>query len=562
VPLRSTDRRVIGALLAGAADARWLTPSRRKVLLGIAEQCGVALERARLQAAGEVAAADARFLAGLAKSLERSTAVRSRAERLTHLLTEERATFAAVHLTGDGLPRLLASSGSRPDELGDDERWRQDVELALATGRPVAPVEGEGFGVVPLRARGRSIGALTYRAAAGRREPTVSPALADEIATRAAVQLDNALLYEQERDASHALQLGLLGGGPPTFDGVVVSATYRPGTAALEVGGDWYDAFPLPSGSTAVVVGDVVGHGLDAAVAMGQLRGAVGALAQWTEPARLLEQLDAFVENVPAAATATLAFAELAADGRLRYACAGHPPPLVVAPDGATRFLWDGRSAPLGSVLGTQRSDAVDRLAEGETLVLYTDGLVERRAETFDVGLARLAAAARLEWSAGPGLADDIGNALLLGSAQEDDVCVLTLHRVSGAPLFSRSFLASPAELAPLRRSLRAWLGRIRLGAEATHGAILAVSEAAANAVEHGYESDGIGIVTVMARLDDGLLRVSIRDEGRWRERRARDGRGRGLRIIEAIVDDVTIDRSNGATVVRMSSVGPAQGPG
>ena len=383
------------------------------------------------------------------------------AVRLTQLLTEERATFAAVHVAGDGGPTLVASSGSRPAELGDDERWGHVLERAMATGRPVTPAStAQGLVVLPLRARGRSIGAITYRAAAdGRWEPTITPALAEEIAARAGVQIDNAFLYEQERDASHALQLGLLGSGLPEFDGVVVSATYRPGTEALEVGGDWYDAFRLASGTTAVVVGDVVGHGLEAAVAMGQLRGAVGALAQSAEPAELLDRLDAFVENVPAAATATLAFAELDADGRLRYACAGHPPPLVVSPDGRTRFLWDGRSAPLGSLLGTARSDAADHLAEGETLVLYTDGLIERRNETLDVGLERLAAAARLEWRSGTGMAERIGDALLRGVFQDDDVCVLTLHRASSAPLFSRSFTASPAELATLRRALRAWRG-------------------------------------------------------------------------------------------------------
>ena len=560
VPLRATDRHVIGALVVASRSERTIT-SRGKVIVGIVEQCGVALERAQLQAASELTAANARFLAELAKGLERSTTVRARAMRLTQLLIEERATFAAVHVAGDGGPTLVASSGSRPPELGDDERWGHVLERAIATGRPITPAStARGLVVLPLRARGRSIGAITYRAAAdGRWEPTITPALAEEIAARAGVQIDNAFLYEQERDASHALQLGLLGSGLPEFDGVVVSATYRPGTEALEVGGDWYDAFRLASGTTAVVVGDVVGHGLEAAVAMGQLRGAVGALAQSAEPAELLDRLDAFVENVPAAATATLAFAELDADGRLRYACAGHPPPLVVSPDGRTRFLWDGRSAPLGSLLGTARSDAADHLAEGETLVLYTDGLIERRNETLDVGLERLAAAARLEWRSGTGMAERIGDALLRGVFQDDDVCVLTLHRASSAPLFSRSFTASPAELATLRRALRAWLAQVALDAESTQSVILAVSEAAANAVEHGYGSDGNGIVTVMARLEDGTVRLSVRDEGTWREHRTRDGRGRGLRIIEKIVDDVSIDRSAGATVVRMSSPGPAE---
>src|SRR5574338_526212 len=167
---------------------------------------------------------------------------------------------------------------------------------------------------------------LTLRIAADADwKPVITRGAAREIARRAALALDNALLYERERDVSHTLQLGLLGGALPRFEHAVVASAYRPGTAALEVGGDWYDAFPLEDGRVALVVGDVVGHGLDAAVAMGQLRGAVSALAQSAGPAVLLRRLDAFVETVTSAATATLAYVELdPATGELRYACAGH----------------------------------------------------------------------------------------------------------------------------------------------------------------------------------------------------------------------------------------------
>ena len=168
---------------------------------------------------------------------------------------------------------------------------------------------------------------------------------------------------------SHALQLGLLGGALPTFENVVVSPAYRPGPRRSRSAATGTTLSALESGSLALVVGDVVGHGLEAAVAMGQLRGAVSALAQTSSPAELLDRLDAFVETVPSAATATLAFVDLdSATGELRYACAGHPPPLVVSPQGRARFLWDGRSAPLGSMLGQDRAEAVDRLDEGETL--------------------------------------------------------------------------------------------------------------------------------------------------------------------------------------------------
>jgi serine/threonine-protein kinase RsbW len=408
--------------------------------------------------------------------------------------------------------------------------------------------------VLPLRARGHSLGAVTIRAAAAEDwTPTIGEALAREIASRSAVILDNAVLYEREREVSHTLQLGLLGAGPPDFEHLTVSAAYRPGTAALEVGGDWYDAFTLPSGAIALVVGDVVGHGLEAAVAMGQLRGAVGALAQTTRPARLLERLDGFVETVPSAATATLAYVELdPAGGAMRFACAGHPPPLVVSPDGRTRLLWEGRSPPLGSMLGERRDDAVARLEEGETLVLYTDGLVERRSESIDAGLERLGRAARLAGGAPTSHADAICDALLGREEQEDDVCVLTVRRIPLGMMFSHSLPADPAELAGLRERLRAWLVEHELGEEAERSTVLAVSEAAANAIEHGYGCDGVGVVTVMVVLDGDRMQVAVRDEGTWRDGASDDDRGRGLAIMRSIMEQLSVERQDGATVVRM----------
>ena len=566
VPLRAASGAVIGAIFAASSQRSWLNDDRRRLLLGVAEQTGVALERAELQADAEHSAATAAFLALVGEVVERPTRAEARARRLTDVLTDERATFAAVHLAhGDGPAGLTSISGSRPPELVDDDRWSELVARAIASRRPVSPEagpqslahdEGPAVIIIPLRARGRTLGTLTLRTAADADwRPAIGPELAREIAARFSIALDNALLYEREREVSHSLQLGLLGGAIPSFDGVVVAAAYRPGTAALEVGGDWYDAFRLPSGALGLVVGDVVGHGLEAAVAMGQLRGALSALAQTGAPARILELLDSFVENVPAAATATIAYVELdPATGRIRYACAGHPPPLVVSPDGRTRYLWDGRSAPLGSTLGDGREEAVDVLDDGETLVLYTDGLVERRGASFDHGLAKLAAAAKGNTPGATTLADDLCEALLDGQSQDDDVCVLTLHRLPTVSMYRHAFPADPAELAGLRESLRMWLGEVGIGEEAERSTVLAVSEAAATAIAHCYDSDGAGIVTVVARLNgDERLDITVRDEGAWRDAASDVDRGRGLLIMQAIVDEFSIVREDGGTVLRMS---------
>jgi serine phosphatase RsbU (regulator of sigma subunit) len=261
----------------------------------------------------------------------------------------------------------------------------------------------------------------------------LTPVLLQRIGTRAALALDNALLYEHERDVSHSLQLGLLGRDIVDAPGTSIATAYRPGTAALEVGGDWHDAFLLGDGRLALVVGDVVGHGLEAAIAMGQLRGAVRALAPLGSPREVVMRLDALVDTLPEAGMATLAYAVLdTASGSFTYACAGHPPPLFVPHHGEPRLLWDGRTAPLGSFSGSNAEEATDRLGRSDMLVLYTDGLIERRTEGIGDGLDRLLASVPNPPGAPGDLVDHLLRSCLVEDEQEDDVCILAVRREDG----------------------------------------------------------------------------------------------------------------------------------
>jgi PAS domain S-box-containing protein len=241
------------------------------------------------------------------------------------------------------------------------------------------------------------------------------------------------LLHQRrrEQDIARLLQRSLLSGTLPEAPGLDLGVSYRPGVSGLEVGGDWYDGFWVDEGRTAaLVVGDVVGRGIEAAAAMGQLRSAVRALAAGrTGPAALLDALDSFASRHEVGAMATLVYAELTfATRTLRFACAGHPPPLVVAPAGDGRFLWEGRSAPLtlGPALGgPERTAAELVLPPGATLLLYTDGLVEQRGTSIDAGMAELRddVAAMVERPPA-----DLADALLdqrAGSQADDDMCVV-----------------------------------------------------------------------------------------------------------------------------------------
>lgn len=275
----------------------------------------------------------------------------------------------------------------------------------------------------------------------GGREPLGQDdvAFGEELAVRLGVALENAQLYEEQREIAVGLQVSLLPESIPELPGNRLAVRYRPGQHHMEVGGDWYDAFELPDGRLALAVGDVVGRGLSAAAAMGRLRTALAALAPDAErPAALLKRLDAFAGTVPGSQLTTLVYAMFSPHtGHLTYAAAGHPPGLVVYPDGITHWLMGGRSTPLRSVPDPVRNEAGAELPPGAKLLFYSDGLVERRGERIAAGLERLATAARCHHALPPeafvdAVIADLDDPEGLG----DDLVVVCLEHVGldGAP--------------------------------------------------------------------------------------------------------------------------------
>jgi serine/threonine-protein kinase RsbW len=525
LPLHGLSGSVIGAILIVSAEPHWLTTTRRPLVVSLAGQCGLALDRAQLQFGVERDAADAELLARLSVALERATTV------------ADRAASVVAELVASG------ASGATIELLEGDEH-----ELVASAGGPLGT--RSGVLVIPLQARGRTLGRLRIGSPAG--GVTSRLRLVHDIATRSAIAIDNARLYETERDASHRLQVGLLDVTIPEHDGLAIAAAYRPGTATLDIGGDWHDAFTLPSGALGLVVGDVVGHGLDAAVAMAQLRGATRALAAVSSPSQLLDRLDDFVASLPDAQMTTLVYVELdPRTGNMRYACAGHPPPLVVSCTGVTRYLWGARSAPLGISSDEPRTEAVDRLQDAERLVLFTDGLVERRRESLDIGLTRLAEATRHDVSSGD-FVERLCDEMLRGIPQADDICVLTVA-AAGERCFVRHLTPVPMAVAGLRRDLRSWLqtnGGMEV--EAAYEVLLAVSEAVSNSVEHGAGADTTMPIVVVAERAADSVSIVVRDHGTWREPVASPERGRGLHIMQSVMDHVSTERHADGTVVRL----------
>ena len=551
---------VCGALTVAAVSPGWLTDERRELLDPLAAQVGVALGRALLHEETQAARLQEQVLSRLAATLDRAMGFHERAEAAAGLLVRNGLELVRIHrLESDGVLQLVASAGVR---RGDARMRRLDRlaavvaetgETALVHAEPGGAIATGRGAVAALHARGQLLGTLTLRLPEGS-VFGMTVAFAEEVAARLSHSLDNAMRYERERDVSHALQAGLLGRAPATVEGAEIASVYRPGTEALEVGGDWYDVFRLGDSTLALVVGDVVGHGLDAAVAMGQLRGAVRALAPTGSPSRVLDALDLFVEQVPQAGMTTLAYAELDLEnGMLTYACAGHPPPLLVGEKGC-RLLWDGRSLPLGaSFEGHQRTQATGRVATGETIVLYTDGLVEDRRRGISSGLDLLLDVAAQSNGATPSdLVEGVVDRLVEEIDSDDDVCVLAVRRVTSAAHFVHVFSAAPAEVRTMRHALTTWLEAVGMEPDQRHDVVLAASEAAANAVEHAYGFDPAGTVKLEAWASEDSVHVTVHDAGGWRTPRGRSDRGRGRAIIEAIMRDVSFETDGRGTVVRM----------
>ncbi|MFE3323370.1 SpoIIE family protein phosphatase [Streptomyces sp. NPDC059176] len=271
-----------------------------------------------------------------------------------------------------------------------------DSGMAVEQQRLFAETGMHSAAIAPIRGLREVLGALTL-GRSHRPDPFSASdlPLLEDLTRRAGLALDNARLYQSQRKVAETMQRHLL---PqiPIVAGLEMTARYGPAAHASQVGGDWYDAFPLADGATALAVGDVVGHDLDAAGGMAQIRNMLRAFA-WTHPdspGLAVSRLDQAILHITQVPMVTMVLARLALrdDGlwQLHWTNAGHPPPLLVTHDGRTRFLADAHGLLLGTGGKAARTDAVLALPPRSTLVLYTDGLIESRRHTLDEGMDRL----------------------------------------------------------------------------------------------------------------------------------------------------------------------------
>jgi len=577
-PLLAGDE-LLGVLGVNFREPRRFSLEDESLLLAIGRQCGQAIERARLFEAEQRALRRASRLqevtARLARAVTTEDAARAILRGATGGVGADAASIALASDDGRSLrvsPGLLSSGTLRlrpPFEISMNDRsvlahvYRNGRAMWIASPDEWESRFEEGFATqgdlgrcvyaVPIVAKGEAIGALAVYFREERGKPSAEEAeLISSFAHQAGVALERARAYEVEHEAAMTLQRNLMPEGTGYSATVDVDGRYLPATRGVHVGGDWYDVVDRPDGTVAFAVGDIAGHGLQAAAAMGQVRSAWRALAlSMTEPNAILASLDRFAGGVDGAFFSTILTLLLdPSRNELRYASAGHPPALVIEPDGSTRFLEGGRSVPLGLPFDLPRPQAQERLGTGSILVVYTDGLVERRDEPLDRGLERLAeVASRVR----AGSLTEISDGLLelVADDRHDDVALLTIGPRRPVGVFRRTYPADAHELAAMRAELRTWLERSGLPTETREDVVLACTEAATNAIEHAYIGRR-GDVLIEAESEDGTLQVSVVDHGRWRHPRPDDSRGRGLELVRAVIGDIDVERGEGGTTVRM----------
>jgi PAS domain S-box-containing protein len=425
-----------------------------------------------------------------------------------------------------------------------------DAEYAQRLG---GATEVRSLVIVPLPASDGPIGVIAFGLRGTERAYEAEDrALAEEIARRVAPAVENALRYEQQSATAEALQRSLLPTALERFVGTELAARYLPGSDGIRIGGDWYDAVPLPPGRLMIAIGDVVGHGIRAATWMGRLRTLVQFCAfDGLDPAAVLGRRYDYCFSASGSDMAT-AIVGIFDPGRdvLEFASAGHPPLLVRRASGAIDVVWEGRGPPLCATERAVFTPAEIELGPGDQLVLYTDGLVERRGEQFDVGVDRLCDTLRAAPRPPEEAADHLITTLLGPARPADDVALLLLAPTPvGADL--DLVLASEARvLVGLRRTLRRWLDATGLGPDAVAELIVAVNEMAGNAIEHAYGPDDADF-EVHARRTDDVVTIEVCDHGRGREP-VTGNRGRGLGIAADLTDDLHVERTDRGTTVRM----------
>jgi serine phosphatase RsbU (regulator of sigma subunit)/anti-sigma regulatory factor (Ser/Thr protein kinase) len=403
---------------------------------------------------------------------------------------------------------------------------------------------------VPLIVEGEVIGVLHVGSLTLRDFSEGDVELLQLVGDRVALSIARSRLLLQGRIAQ-TLQRSLLPRDLPQLPGFELAARYLPAARESAIGGDWYDVIELGSGRLGLAIGDVAGHGIAAATFMGQLRSATRAYALDVErPAEILRRLARFANQEPSR-MATFIYATLDLDTCVvDFARAGHPYPLLLRADGEASFLTEAAGPPLGSGTAHPYDQQRVTMQAGDTLILYTDGLIERRDRMLSEGEEALLTAARAAPD-DPELRCQAIIADLIGDIEAaDDIAVIAVQATSHEEALELEVPADGEQLALVRQLVRRWAAAMGGTDDDCAAFAMAVSEACTNAVQHAYGPEK-GTMAIRAELEHGVASVTVRDRGHWRES-VGGSSGRGIAVMREFMDDVAIETGNGGTTVEL----------
>ena len=465
---------------------------------------------------------------------------------------------AAVWPTSGAEPAIQVADDKTPSDWRQlDEPLREIFQQARRqlplTVQPVETTDtpGQSSGMVAVLTGSGDV-ALWLELRVPRRVSAEDRLLVTVLVGHLGLAIQHVRQFEAARETSLTLQHAMLAPTelPPGF-----AVRYEPAVPPLEIGGDWYDVLRLGDQRIGIIVGDCVGRGLSAAAVMGQLRASARALLlTGAEPARLLEELDSVAELIPDAFCTTVFLAILdTKSGEFSYSCAGHLPAVLAAPKEAPTLITDARSVPLAVNRKTSRPQASVVLPPGSTLMLYTDGLVERRDISLDDGIAHLSATVV---SGQHVTVDSVADAALSELAPPggyDDDIAIVVYRRPYAPLVIDQVITAD-DLSGIRHQVASWLQSATVPDEQVADIVLSVNEACANSIEHGYRERKPGKVRIDGENDGARVHLKITDGGSWKPASTDPGvRGRGLLLIRAVSDWLEMDCTPSGTTVDMS---------
>lgn len=586
VPLQARGR-TLGAIsfVAGPSE-RSYEPADLVLAEELARRAGAAIDNARLYAAEHSARAAAERAVQRVDAVNRLISMASTAADLGSVFDElgdilqtlvpfrrmavslynpDTDSITAPYFTGHPLhPPISALEGPKSgtargwvidtgqpyirDDTAAAQEYLEDDVLGAAGLR--------SYMVVPMTVSGRVIGALHLSHSQRGFYTPEHAQLAQPVADHLALTVSRYELFEQVQrragELSETLQRALLPSRLPQPPFAVLEALYLPADPDAGIGGDWYDAFLLPDDRLLLSVGDVAGHGVPAAAVMGQVRHLVRAYGlEGRAPADIIGGVNRFLSSLPEGQLLSLWIGVLdPLAGRLTYCGAGHPPFLILPPHGATRLVGS-TGPPVGFSEQTRYRDGEMMLTPGTRLIAYTDGLVEATRDA-TVGERRLQQAARNTQALPVAEAvRRIAGDVLSGTRHADDVAVLLVETASESAPLEFVLPATPDSLQRVRRAIRGYGRRLGLGSEQVEAIVIAVGEAALNAVEHAYRGTPDAL-RIRARPNGASLVVEVTDRGQWRTATQR-GRGRGTRIMEGFADALRTHSGPGGTTVELT---------